>query len=190
MKKFPVVNFIAALIVSLYCASFSTAVAATEASPNGISTEATAAKKNPSFSDWLRSKLHHETKTDSTTNPVQAAEPVATTPKVEAKVAKPKKLVKKNRKRRRAKKPDSLLIAEANAAEVAANSEVLSATSQDIGSEAGAVAEADSGLKNWFEKNSESRTEKTAGHFVGVDFILTDVKFNERYTRNTRPLPI
>ena len=49
MKKFPVVNFIAALIVSLYCASFSTAVAATEASPNGISTEATAAKKIPAF---------------------------------------------------------------------------------------------------------------------------------------------
>lgn len=190
MKKFPVVNFIAALIVSLYCASFSDAVAATEASPSGISAEATANKKNSSFSDWLRSKLNHETKTDSATNPLQVAEPVATTPKVEAKVVKPKKRVEKNRERRRAKKQDSLLIAEANAAEVAANSEILSAASQDAGAEAGTVAEADSGLKNWFEKNSASRTEKTAGHLVGVDFILTDVKFNERYTRNTRRVPI
>lgn len=181
MKKFPVVHFIAALIVSIYSTSFSDAVAATETSSSSITTETTANKKS-SFSDWLREKLHHETKVDTTTNAAPVVETVATTPKVEAKVLKPKKRVKKHRRRHRSKRHKGLLVAEANAAEVTASAEVLSAPA--------AVEANDSAVKNWFEKNSESHSEKTAGHFVGADLILTDVRFYERFTRNTQPLPV
>ncbi|MES2962167.1 MAG: outer membrane beta-barrel protein [Pseudomonadota bacterium] len=38
--------------------------------------------------------------------------------------------------------------------------------------------------------SSKNSSTKTEGHFIGIDLIMTEVRFNERYTRNTIKLPV